>query len=118
MNNVVIKKSKIHGRGVFANRTFRKGEIVLRWDTTHRVSKAQVERLTKTMKTYLNRDTRGRRILLQSPERYVNHSRRPNTAVKACADIARRTIRRGEEITSNYLAQKRVPENSLFWNYD
>jgi len=31
MKSVVVKKSKISGKGVFASRDFKKGEIVLRW---------------------------------------------------------------------------------------
>ena len=27
---IVVKKSKIHGKGVFANRDFKKGEVVLK----------------------------------------------------------------------------------------
>lgn len=114
-NDVVIKKSRLHGRGVFATRDFKKGEVVLRWDVSHRITRSAARKLSKKMKTYLNRDVQGRLILLVSPERYVNHSSNANTKVKKACDVATRTIYKGEEITSNYTLQKDVPENMKFW---
>ena len=34
MADVTVQKSKIQGKGVFAGKSFRKGEIVMRWDTS------------------------------------------------------------------------------------
>ncbi|MBI5466977.1 MAG: SET domain-containing protein [Candidatus Kerfeldbacteria bacterium] len=115
MNDVVVKKSKIHGRGVFAKRQFRRGEVVMQWDVAQRVTKKQLVTLTPKDKTYLNRDAHGHLILLKSPERYVNHSSRPNTRVKGAADVAIRTIKTGEEITSDYTLEGKVPENMMYW---
>ena len=38
MADVLIKKSPIAGKGVFANRRFIKGEVVIYWDTSHTLS--------------------------------------------------------------------------------
>ncbi len=32
MKDIVVKKSKIIGKGVFAIRDFKKGEVVLKWN--------------------------------------------------------------------------------------
>ena len=38
---VISKLSKIHGKGVFASKNFKKGEIVLHWDTSQIISKIE-----------------------------------------------------------------------------
>lgn len=99
--DIVVKKSAIHGKGVFANRDFKKGEIVLRWDTSHRLTKEQAEKLRKAGDpniAFLN----GVYLLVQEPERYVNHSCEANTSAKNFSDVAIRDIRKGEEITADY----------------
>lgn len=78
---VLVKNSKIQGKGVFARRDIKKGEVVLRWDTSHLLKKSEVDRLSSKEKkyvTYLN----NKYVLMQIPERYVNHSCDPNTLPK------------------------------------
>lgn len=99
---VQVKRSNIHGRGVFAVRPFRRGEIVLRYDRTHVISAAQVRTLPARDQRYVSRLDPRRYFVQQSPARYVNHSCDPNTRSNGRADIARRPIRRGEEITADY----------------
>jgi len=98
--DIVIKKSKISGKGVFAARNFLKGEIVLKWnpkllddDSFNKLPKGE-----RIYVCYIN----GRHYLMQPPERYVNHSCEANTFSKDGCDIAARDIRQGEEITSSY----------------
>lgn len=31
-NNIVVRKSKIHNNGIFANKDFKKGDVVLKWN--------------------------------------------------------------------------------------
>jgi hypothetical protein len=59
MQDVIIKKSKIHGKGVFANRDFKKGEAVMKWDISKTISKEQFEKLSEQEKIYTN-STGGR----------------------------------------------------------
>jgi len=42
-------------------------------------------------------------FLMQSPEKFVNHSCEPNTKAINKSDVAIRDIKDGEEITSSYL---------------
>lgn len=100
--DIIIKKSKISGLGVFANRNFKKGEIVLKWKMNKILNKQQVDKLSKKLKNYIFRLNKNKYILQQPPERYVNHSCQANTYAKGTCDVASKNIRKGEEITSDY----------------
>jgi hypothetical protein len=39
---------------------------------------------------------------MQSPEKFVNHSNCPNTFMRKGRDVAKRAIKKGEEITTRY----------------
>ena len=101
-NQIKVQKSPIEGQGVFAARTFKIGEVVLRWDTSHQLNKETVEKMTEEEKKYVS-CVDGKYILMQEPERYVNHSCQPNTRVENFCDVAIRDIAIGEEITGDYL---------------
>jgi SET domain-containing protein len=49
---IIVKKSKINKKGVFAARDFTKGEIVLRWYPKI-LRKSEVEKLKNNQKHYL-----------------------------------------------------------------
>ena len=100
MPDVIVKKSKIEGKGIFAARDFKKGEIVLRWHGKQLTS-GEVKKLPERDKKYVSYS--GRKYFFQqSPERFVNHSCDPNTKVGDLCDIATKDIKKGEEITSDY----------------
>jgi len=52
MQDVIIKKSKIHGKGVFANRDFKKGEVVLEWDISKTIPETKFKVLSEQEKIY------------------------------------------------------------------
>ena len=99
---VEIRSSGIHHLGVFALRSFKTGEVVLRWDTSHRVPAVQAAEYRDRPGLYLHPHDAGSFFVVQSPECYVNHSCAHNTEVKDFMDVAVRDIAAGEEITSNY----------------
>lgn len=100
IGQVEIKKSSMHGKGIFALRDFKRGEVVLEWHPKI-INKEQLERLTKKQKTYVQR-IGHKYYLMQSPEKFVNHSYHPNTWMRNDCDVAKRAIKRGEEITTRY----------------
>lgn len=108
MDNVLIKMSKIHGKGVFANKEFKKGQVVIKWKIKNLLTKEEVEKLSTKEKRYVSYFKDGKYILYGEPERYVNHSCEANTTTKNGADVAVRDIKKGEEITANYV-KERVP---------
>jgi uncharacterized protein len=99
---VEVKASRIHGRGVFARRAFRAGDVVLRWDVSYTLSREDVALLSDQERKYTHPFDAEQSILVQAPERYVNHSCDNNTVVRDFSDIALRDIAAGEEITSDY----------------
>ena len=78
MSEVIVKKSRIEGFGVFASRDFKKGEIVIRWDLSHKLSPEEAKKVSKEEKRYLAYFN-GKYILMQPPAMYVNHSCSANT---------------------------------------
>ena len=105
--DIIIKKSKIHGKGVFAARDFNKDEVIIDWSTcTTQLTKKQVDSLTNSKKRYVSYIGNEKYVLFSSPGKYVNHSCNPNTkAINKC-DVAIRQIKKGEEITADYIAEK------------
>lgn len=99
---MLIKKSKIDGSGVFASRDFKAGEIVLKWNVSNKITKNKIKHISSSDKKYISYFD-GSCFLMQPPERFVNHSCDPNTFPKDFCDIAKRDIKKGEEITTNYL---------------
>lgn len=100
--DVEIRKSPIHGSGVYALRSFRAGEIVLRWDTSRRVPGERIADYMQRDGIYLHPYDANSYLIVQSPERYVNHSCKHNMEVTDFMDVAIRDIASGDEITSNY----------------
>lgn len=105
MDDVIIKKSKIsqfkNKRGVFTNRDFRKGEVVINYNLNPLTGK-DFENLPEAEKEFVHSHS-GTLCLYSILERYVNHSSDPNTYQdlnKRC-DIALRDIKKGEEITTD-----------------
>ncbi|MBN1502245.1 SET domain-containing protein [Candidatus Woesearchaeota archaeon] len=99
--SVIVKDSKIQGKGVFADRDLKKGEIVLKWDTSIILTEKEAKKIPKRYKKYLV-FFNGKYIFAQSPEKYLNHSCEPNTKEGKLCDIAIRDIKKGEEITTDY----------------
>ena len=105
MKDILIKKSKIgqFNKGVFANRNFKKGEIVIKYNLKA-LTNEEYRNLLEKEKPFTHKIF-GKMYLYSSPEKYVNHSSNPNTIqdLKEKCDIALRDIKKGEEITTDSL---------------
>jgi len=99
--NLIVQKSPISGKGVFAARDYRAGEVVVRWDLSKTISKSQTKKLSDEDKRFLVKYG-GRYILMQPPAKFVNHSCDANTTVQNFCDVAKRNIKAGKEITTDY----------------
>lgn len=108
--DIIVKESKIHGKGVFANRDFKKGEVVIKYNLKP-LTKEEFENLPEKEKHYTDFHD-GSYWLFQIPERYVNHSCDANTKQvinqEIKCDVAIRDIKKGEEITADY-SKENVP---------
>jgi len=108
--DILVKKSGIEGKGVFAKREFTNGEVVLKWNNPHELTLKEIRGLLKKDKKYIS-CFKGKCVLMQAPEKYVNHSCEANTYARNFCDIAKRNIKAGEEITADYT--KEVPDLNL-----
>ncbi len=101
MNDVIIGKGNLAGKGVYANRDFKKDEVVIQYRLKP-ISDEEYARLTDEEKIGTHTHW-GQLMLYSEPERYVNHSDNPNTYqdLKKQQDIALRNIEKGEMITGD-----------------
>ncbi len=98
---IKLNKKSILGKSVYANRAFKKGEIVIKYNLKS-LSKKEFENLPEKEKKFVHFHS-GTLNLYSVPERYVNNSLNPNTIqdIKQRCDIALRGIKKGEEITTD-----------------
>ncbi len=101
MSDVFIGKGNLHGKGVYAGRSFKKGEVIKQYNI--RVISAE-EFASLSPEDRDSTHTRSGRIYLYGePDRYTNHSSTPNTIqdFEHHCDIALRDIEKGEMITTD-----------------
>lgn len=104
MEDVIIKKSNIgqftDGFGVFANRDFNKGEVVIKWHLK-KMSLQEYNALSEYEKNNFCHVRQDVIYLYPDPERHVNRSRAPNVIsdMENQANIALRDIKEGEELS-------------------
>jgi hypothetical protein len=101
MSDLIIDKGNLAGKGVYAGRDFKKDEVVIKYKLKT-LTKKEYEKLPKSEKMFTHFHW-GQIYLYSEPERYVNHSKTPNTYqdLKNKCDIALRDIKKGEMITTN-----------------
>ena len=102
MINVVVRKTNKKGKGIFAAKNFKKGQIVLKMNTKNTINLSQVKKLSKDDKGHLGYTGNGRYFVMKSPERFLNHSCDPNVYDRIGILRAIRNIRKGEEICIDY----------------
>lgn len=90
-----VRRSPIHGRGLFAVAPIRKGEIIGHYDGPE-------TRHIGAYTLWIEDDDRTYGISGRNAMRFVNHSCKPNAAFYGRALEALRTIKPGEEITHHY----------------
>ena len=102
MKQLIVKKSGVQGKGVFADEDIQKGEVVIIWHPKKIVSEEDMKKLSEDEQNHVTPTGDGRYMIMGEPERYINHSCNPNTYCNNKSDIALRDIKKGEEITSDY----------------
>jgi len=99
MSDLIIGKGNLAGKGVYAGRDFKKGEIVIKYNLKV-LTDEEFKKLPDSEKEFTHTHW-GVTNLYSEPEKYVNHSKNPNTYqdLKNNYDIASRDIKKGEMIT-------------------
>lgn len=99
MNDVYIGNGELQGKGVYAARNFKQGEVVIQYELTP-LTLSEYKALAESEQMFTH-TVNGQILLYPEPARYVNHTETPNVYndhVKS-ADIALRDITAGELIT-------------------
>ena len=106
---IEIRRSRIHGRGIFARRDIAAGSCLIQY-VGRRISKDQSAELCLKRNAYIFTlndlsDLDGR--VSWNPARLINHSCEPNCDAEVDDRdriwiVSRRSIQRGEELTYNY----------------
>ena len=101
LGDVIVGEGSLQGKGVYANRNFQEGEIVIKYNLTP-LTKNQFAALPEEEKVFTHMH-HGSIHLYSTPERYVNHSPTPNTRqdFEKWCDVALRDIKKGEMITTD-----------------
>lgn len=101
MKDVVVGKGNFRGKGVFANRDFKKDEIVVPYNLKE-ISREDFINLPKNEQAFVH-SFWGKAFLFHGESRYVNHALSPSTYqdLDRKADIALRDIKKGEAITTD-----------------
>ena len=106
--NVYVGESKIHGTGVFANRNFKRGELILEIDDTRVVDEENpLDPELGEFDYHCDYLENGKTVLMRSPERHINSSCDPNVFVKTIDEVrfvvALKNIKSDEEIAYDYI---------------
>jgi SET domain-containing protein len=104
-----IDKSRIHGLGVFAGEFIRKDQKLWRFvfGFDRYYSRKQLAKLPKPAKDFIKLhgyQWKNEILLSMDHDTFMNHSDHPNTYYKNGYVLARRDIRKGDEITNDYRA--------------
>ena len=93
-----VAESGIHGKGAFAGRSFKVGEIVCTVEGVERhYTEMTAEELALSFESKPDHY-----ILPDAPARYMNHSDSPNCRVHGLTIRAARDISQGEELSIDY----------------
>lgn len=101
MAQVIIGKGKLAGKGVYAARDFKKGELVVPYNLKE-LTQAEFDALPDGEWEWTH-SFWGKIFLFPKPARYVNHDDNPSTFpdLERRGNYALRDIRKGEAITIN-----------------
>ncbi len=102
MIKYLLKSCGKKGKGLFAAKNIKKGEVVVTWHPKMIVTKKGMKKLSSSEQDHVTPTGDGRYIVMGVPERYINHSCDQNTYIQDKKDIALKNIKKGEEITSDY----------------
>ena len=98
MDDVYIGKGKLAGKGVYALRDFKKGELVKEWNLKL-LSQADFDRLPKSERMFVH-SFWNKIYLFPEPSRYTNHSAHPNAQsdLEKMCDFAIRDIKKEKSL--------------------
>ncbi len=111
--DIRVGPGKLTNRGIYANKNFKKGDLVGKWNLT-KLSQEQFNRLPKSEQIFTH-SFFGQIYLFAEPHRYTNHSSSPNSVsnFKEFCSYALRDIKKGEMITVNTTSEYKFEVRSF-----
>ena len=100
--DIEVRDAGAKGLGVFALRSFRRGEFIFRRRHGRIVPNASIASLSADEHAHLCEIDFERSAVLLGPGRYLNHACDPNAMRSGVKVFAWRSIRKGQEITIDY----------------
>ena len=114
-----VKKSKVHGHGVYSTQKIKKGQQIIQYIGEKVTKKEGDKRSEKRIKKYLNSKTTGSVYIFElnsrydidgsfeyNKARYINHSCNPNCEVEIKKNkiwiVSIKNIKEGEELSYDY----------------
>ncbi len=102
IEDVEVREAEGKGSGVFALRSFRKGEFIFRRRHLTPISNSEIPALSKSDEMHLCEIDFETSAVILPPGCYLNHSCDPNAMRSGVKVFAWRDIQRGDEITIDY----------------
>jgi len=102
IKDVIVKDAGKKGKGVFALRSFKKGEFIFRSKKGRIVHKKDLPKLSKWELRHLNEIDKDTFEIETAPGCYINHSCDSNAIGKGNGLYALKSIKKGQEITADY----------------
>ena len=104
---MIVKRSKISGKGLFAKRKIPRGTILWRMKDFRAYGKKDLKKFSKKyadmIRKFAYEDWDGKLIYCTDKAKFWNHSCNPNSApLTEEMDIALKDIKAGEELTYDY----------------
>lgn len=117
-SDVYIGKGKLNGKGVYASRVFKKGEVV-KWYNLTPLTQLEFDKLPQDEKKFVHSFS-GKMYLFPEPSRYTNHSATPNVSpdYSRMCDVALRDIQKDEMITVNATKEVQYELETFIQHYE
>ncbi|MFA4820291.1 MAG: SET domain-containing protein-lysine N-methyltransferase [Candidatus Aenigmatarchaeota archaeon] len=109
MKNAAVMMAGRKGLGVFACRDFSKGDVVLCYKRSRIFKGSEVPKVWRGKFRYLDRVGKDKYMIMQPPERYINHSCDPNVFIKNRKIVAMKPIKRCDEVVFDYSINSDFP---------
>jgi SET domain-containing protein len=102
IKEVEVEDTKGKGKGVFAKRNFKKGELIFRYKKGKIVARKDFGKLSEWESDHLDELDEDKFEVQPAPACFVNHSCDPNAIAKGRSYFVLKSIKKGEEITVDY----------------
>jgi SET domain-containing protein len=101
-DGVEVRRSAIHGTGLFVRRAFRAGDVVYTVAKGRVVRRDEIATLTPLQRNHLDRIDEDAYEVIEPPGCDINHSCDPSVVERDRRGIALRDLKAGDEVTLDY----------------